>query len=218
MERRREGVIAMCRLLDGIAYWLPLLRLMILLHFISYYPLPCTYIYLALHFSTSSPSIIFASHCPALLFCSILLYSTLFSFSFLFCVPLLQGKCFRLYTERSFTDELQAQTYPEILRSRYFPLYFTILYCTILHWTILYYTVLSYNVLNCILYSMFPLSVHVSLSVWLCVCVCVNICVSVYGCTSMPLPMSFIYSISSHYITLHYIVLYFFSLEWRRWY
>ncbi len=28
------------------------------------------------------------------------------------------GKCFRLYTERSFTDELQVQTYPEILRSR----------------------------------------------------------------------------------------------------
>lgn len=28
------------------------------------------------------------------------------------------GKCFRLYTEKSFTDELQAQTYPEILRSK----------------------------------------------------------------------------------------------------
>ena len=28
------------------------------------------------------------------------------------------GKCFRLYTERSFEDELQEQTYPEILRSR----------------------------------------------------------------------------------------------------
>ncbi len=28
------------------------------------------------------------------------------------------GKCFRLYTERSYTDELQKQTYPEILRSR----------------------------------------------------------------------------------------------------
>ena len=28
------------------------------------------------------------------------------------------GKCFRLYTERSFQDELQEQTYPEILRSR----------------------------------------------------------------------------------------------------
>lgn len=28
------------------------------------------------------------------------------------------GKCFRLYTERSFNDELQKQTYPEILRSR----------------------------------------------------------------------------------------------------
>ena len=28
------------------------------------------------------------------------------------------GKCFRLYTERSFTDDLQQQTYPEILRSR----------------------------------------------------------------------------------------------------
>jgi HrpA-like RNA helicase len=28
------------------------------------------------------------------------------------------GKCFRLYTERSFADELQEQTYPEILRSR----------------------------------------------------------------------------------------------------
>ena len=28
------------------------------------------------------------------------------------------GKCFRLYTERSFQDELQVQTYPEILRSR----------------------------------------------------------------------------------------------------
>jgi pre-mRNA-splicing factor ATP-dependent RNA helicase DHX15/PRP43 len=28
------------------------------------------------------------------------------------------GKCFRLYTEKSFNDELQAQTYPEILRSR----------------------------------------------------------------------------------------------------
>lgn len=28
------------------------------------------------------------------------------------------GKCFRLYTEKSFTDELQQQTYPEILRSR----------------------------------------------------------------------------------------------------
>lgn len=28
------------------------------------------------------------------------------------------GKCFRLYTERSFQDELQQQTYPEILRSR----------------------------------------------------------------------------------------------------
>ena len=28
------------------------------------------------------------------------------------------GKAFRLYTERSFTDELQQQTYPEILRSR----------------------------------------------------------------------------------------------------
>jgi pre-mRNA-splicing factor ATP-dependent RNA helicase DHX15/PRP43 len=28
------------------------------------------------------------------------------------------GKCFRLYTEKSFADELQEQTYPEILRSR----------------------------------------------------------------------------------------------------
>jgi pre-mRNA-splicing factor ATP-dependent RNA helicase DHX15/PRP43 len=28
------------------------------------------------------------------------------------------GKCFRLYTEKSFVDELQEQTYPEILRSR----------------------------------------------------------------------------------------------------
>jgi pre-mRNA-splicing factor ATP-dependent RNA helicase DHX15/PRP43 len=28
------------------------------------------------------------------------------------------GKCFRLYTEKSFNDELQEQTYPEILRSR----------------------------------------------------------------------------------------------------
>ena len=28
------------------------------------------------------------------------------------------GKCFRLYTERSFSEELQEQTYPEILRSR----------------------------------------------------------------------------------------------------
>jgi pre-mRNA-splicing factor ATP-dependent RNA helicase DHX15/PRP43 len=28
------------------------------------------------------------------------------------------GKCFRLYTEKSFKEELQAQTYPEILRSR----------------------------------------------------------------------------------------------------
>jgi len=28
------------------------------------------------------------------------------------------GKCFRLYTEKSFTDELQSQTYPEILRSK----------------------------------------------------------------------------------------------------
>jgi len=28
------------------------------------------------------------------------------------------GKCFRLYTEKSFQDELQQQTYPEILRSR----------------------------------------------------------------------------------------------------
>jgi HrpA-like RNA helicase len=28
------------------------------------------------------------------------------------------GKCFRLYTEKSFQDELQEQTYPEILRSR----------------------------------------------------------------------------------------------------
>lgn len=28
------------------------------------------------------------------------------------------GKCFRLYTEKSFSDELQQQTYPEILRSR----------------------------------------------------------------------------------------------------
>ena len=28
------------------------------------------------------------------------------------------GKCFRLYTEKSFTDELISQTYPEILRSR----------------------------------------------------------------------------------------------------
>lgn len=28
------------------------------------------------------------------------------------------GKCFRLYTEKSFNDELQQQTYPEILRSR----------------------------------------------------------------------------------------------------
>jgi len=28
------------------------------------------------------------------------------------------GKCFRLYTEKSYTDELQQQTYPEILRSR----------------------------------------------------------------------------------------------------
>ena len=26
------------------------------------------------------------------------------------------GKCFRLYTERSFNEELQEQTYPEILR------------------------------------------------------------------------------------------------------
>ena len=26
------------------------------------------------------------------------------------------GKCFRLYTEKSFNDELQQQTYPEILR------------------------------------------------------------------------------------------------------
>jgi pre-mRNA-splicing factor ATP-dependent RNA helicase DHX15/PRP43 len=28
------------------------------------------------------------------------------------------GKCFRLYTERSFNEDLQEQTYPEILRSR----------------------------------------------------------------------------------------------------
>ena len=28
------------------------------------------------------------------------------------------GKCFRLYTEKSFKEELQSQTYPEILRSR----------------------------------------------------------------------------------------------------
>ena len=28
------------------------------------------------------------------------------------------GKCFRLYTERSFADDLQEQTYPEILRSK----------------------------------------------------------------------------------------------------
>ena len=28
------------------------------------------------------------------------------------------GKCFRLYTEKSFNDELQEQSYPEILRSR----------------------------------------------------------------------------------------------------
>lgn len=28
------------------------------------------------------------------------------------------GKCFRLYTEKSFNDELQQQSYPEILRSR----------------------------------------------------------------------------------------------------
>lgn len=28
------------------------------------------------------------------------------------------GKCFRLYTEKSFMEELQEQTYPEILRSR----------------------------------------------------------------------------------------------------
>jgi pre-mRNA-splicing factor ATP-dependent RNA helicase DHX15/PRP43 len=28
------------------------------------------------------------------------------------------GKCFRLYTEKSFNEELQEQTYPEILRSR----------------------------------------------------------------------------------------------------
>lgn len=28
------------------------------------------------------------------------------------------GKCFRLYTEKSFTDDLQQQTYPEILRSK----------------------------------------------------------------------------------------------------
>ena len=28
------------------------------------------------------------------------------------------GKCFRLYTEKSFVEELQEQTYPEILRSR----------------------------------------------------------------------------------------------------
>mmetsp|Transcript_15114 Transcript_15114/g.19606 ORF Transcript_15114/g.19606 Transcript_15114/m.19606 type:complete len:724 (+) Transcript_15114:82-2253(+) len=28
------------------------------------------------------------------------------------------GKCFRLYTEKSFTNELQVQTYPEILRSK----------------------------------------------------------------------------------------------------
>lgn len=27
------------------------------------------------------------------------------------------GKCFRLYTEKSFTGDLQEQTYPEILRS-----------------------------------------------------------------------------------------------------
>ena len=28
------------------------------------------------------------------------------------------GKAFRLYTEKSFLEELQQQTYPEILRSR----------------------------------------------------------------------------------------------------
>ncbi len=28
------------------------------------------------------------------------------------------GKCFRLYTEKSFHNELQEQTYPEILRSK----------------------------------------------------------------------------------------------------
>lgn len=28
------------------------------------------------------------------------------------------GKCFRLYTEKSFVEELQEQTYPEILRSK----------------------------------------------------------------------------------------------------
>jgi pre-mRNA-splicing factor ATP-dependent RNA helicase DHX15/PRP43 len=28
------------------------------------------------------------------------------------------GKCFRLYTEKSFMEELQEQTYPEILRSK----------------------------------------------------------------------------------------------------
>lgn len=28
------------------------------------------------------------------------------------------GKCFRLYTEKSFLEELQEQTYPEILRSK----------------------------------------------------------------------------------------------------
>ena len=166
----------MCRLLDGIAYWLPLLRLMILLHFIPYYPLPCTYIYLALHFSTSPPSIIFASHCPALLFCSILLYSTLFSFSFLFCVPLLQGKCFRLYTERSFTDELQAQTYPEILRSRYFPLYFTILYCTIMYWTILYCPIMCWTV-YCV-----PCFLSLCMSVCLFVSIFVFVSIPVFQC------------------------------------
>ena len=30
----------------------------------------------------------------------------------------LTGKCFRLYTEKSFQKDLQEQTYPEILRSQ----------------------------------------------------------------------------------------------------
>ena len=100
-----------------------------ILSFALHIHLPCAPFF---HFTT------FNYLCISLPCSTLLLYSTPFSFSFLFCVPLLQGKCFRLYTERSFTDELQAQTYPEILRSRYFPLYFTILYCTELYCTILY--------------------------------------------------------------------------------
>jgi len=91
-----------------------------------------------LRFRTASPSILLA-HSPSLRITSRLflrhdqLYNPRVRVESLLVSPISQasanqragragrtrpGKCFRLYTEKSYQDDLQAQTYPEILRSK----------------------------------------------------------------------------------------------------